>query len=739
MNAHHDPELDEILQDQELRSIGGLLSAASRAEPPLDEAFRSGLRRQLMQQAWDMSEGRHSWWKRAFAPPGLAWVGATAGILLIASVVIFYMGQPAGSFNQVVVNSPIDGSNAVALQQPILVAFNQPMDHPSTEAAVQIAPATNVTFSWSSNNLYVQPATGTLAPNTQYQVTIGPTAKTASGQPLTTAQTKTITFVTQPPPTPAPTPSPTPRASLSPGSLLTGERTLAPLGGGASTASVQWSADSSTVYFVSGGALKLVPATGGDVTVVAPDGVSSLALSPAGDRLAYVRNGKLEVLTFAAGSTSELVVTPAATIVGWASDKLVWATTGGFFTEGASTPAPLAPLPSTGAVTAVSISPDGSQAVYTQDHNLFVLDLTTAKSTQLGQTDAAFEGWSPSGAQLLYRGADSTAIVDVQGSSFGTVAAADASWSAEDAILLGTDTDLYEVHPDGSNKTKLASGTYHGPVWAPNATAFTFFRSGAIWTATAPGLPPLPSALDQAAAVVNSFMQARQNGLADQAASYLDANGRLAYAAGGPNLIVGGDDPRFSRYYVLTQELTSTQPEIATFTVRLVLTHGKLDVNELEESLTLVLDPTSHKFVIDQASAGARRALGKGAEVVAVDVAADTIKVTFDSDLAPATVQGGVLVLDAKGNPVDGQATYAGRVVTITGLNLKPGGQYKLVVLTTVRDVSGQNVASEYDLTVFGPALKNHGDHKGAGGVTASPGPSPSPSPSPTPSPTATS
>jgi hypothetical protein len=741
MNVRHDPELDEILQDQELRHIGGLLSAASRPEPPLDEAFRSSLRRQLMQQAWDMSEGRHTWWKRAFAPPGLAWAGASAGIVLIASIVVFYATQPPGSFNEVVVNSPIDGSNAVALQQPILVAFNQPMDHTSTQAAVQIAPATNVTFSWSANNLYVQPATGTLAPNTQYQVTIGPTAKTASGQPLTAAQTKTITFVTQPPPTPAPSPSPTPKASLSPGSLLTGEHTLAPLGGGASTASVQWSADSSTVYFVSAGALKLVPAKGGDVTVLAPDGVSSIAMAPAGDRLAYVRNGKIEVLTFAAGTTSELVVAPAAVIVGWANDKLVWATPGGFFTEGASAPTPLAPLPSAGAVTAVSISPDGSHAVYTQDKNLFVLDLTTAKSTQLGQTGAAFEGWSPSGAQLLYGGGDSTLIVDVQGGSFGSVAAGDASWSAQDAILLGSDTELYEVHPDGSNPTKLTNGTYHGPVWAPNAGAFTFFRGGAIWTATAPALPPLPSALDQAAAVVNSFMQARQNGQADQAATYLDANGKLAYATGGLNLIVGGDDPRFSRYYILTQELTSTQPDVATFTVRLVLTHGKLDLNELEESLTLVRDPTSHKFVVDQAAAGARRDLGKGAEVVAVDVAADTIKVTFDSDLAPATVQGGVLVLDAKGNQVAGQAAYAGRVVAITGLDLKPGGQYKLVVLTTVRDVSGQNVASEYDLTVFGPAVKKNADHKGAGGVTVSPEPSPSPrpSPSPTPSPTAAS
>jgi hypothetical protein len=210
MNARHDPELVDVLQDEEMRRIGELLSTTRRSEPPVDDAFRSGLRRQLMQQAWEMGEGRPSLWRRLFAPPGLAWVGATAGLVLIAGLVVFYTTQQPGGFNQIFVQSPIDGSRAVALQQPILVNFNQPMDHPSTEAAVQIMPATNVTFSWSSNTLAVQPASGILAPNTQYQVTIGSTAKTASGQSLNTAQT--ITFVTQPPAPPTPSPSPTPRA-----------------------------------------------------------------------------------------------------------------------------------------------------------------------------------------------------------------------------------------------------------------------------------------------------------------------------------------------------------------------------------------------------------------------------------------------------------------------------------------------------------------------------------------------
>src|SRR6202140_1295621 len=334
MNMRHDPELDDVLQDEELRRLAGLLTATQRAEPPLDDAFRSGLRRQLMQQAWEMGEGRPSLWRRIFAPPGLAWVGATAGLVLIASLVVFYTTQQPSGFNQVFVQSPMDGGREVALQQPILVNFNQPMDHTSTEAAVQIIPATNVTYSWSSNTLAVQPTSGILAPNTQYQVTIGSGAKTATGQSLSTAQT--ITFVTQPPAPPTPSPSPTPRPPATPSSLLTGEHQLAPLGGNLVISAVQWSADSSTVYFVnSKGALDAGPAKGGDGSVGAPDGGSSPAIAPAGDRLAYIRGGKVEILTSATGTTTDPAVTTVPILGGWAQDKLVWSAADGVYTQAA--------------------------------------------------------------------------------------------------------------------------------------------------------------------------------------------------------------------------------------------------------------------------------------------------------------------------------------------------------------------------------------------------------------------
>jgi hypothetical protein len=303
-------------------------------------------------------------------------------------------------------------------------------------------------------------------------------------------------------------------------------------------------------------------------------------------------------------------------------------------------------------------------------------------------------------------------------------------------VLLGGETELNQVRPDGSSPTKMANGTYRSPAWAPNGTTFAFFRGGSLWTANAPALPPQPSALDQAAAVVNAFMQARQKGQADQATPFLDGNGQKAYSGTDLKLVITGD-PRFSRFYILTQEVTSTQPDTATFVVRLVLTHGKIDVGDYEETLTLVRDAATKQFLVDQAVAGAHRDLGKGAEVVSVVSAANSVQITFDSDLDPSTVSDGVIVLDAKGRRLDVTAVYAGKTVTISGLDLKPGEQYKLVVLPTVRDFTGHNVASEYDLTFFGPVVKGHGGHNGSGNGAASPSPSPSPvtTPSGSPSP----
>ena len=723
MSMHHDPELDDVLQDLELIRIAGMLRSARRAEPPLDDAFRSELRRKLMQKAWDSGEGRVPWWSRLTAPPAIAWAGAAAGVLLIAAVVVYMTQQSSG---ELVITSPIADAPAVQLQQPILVKFSQPMDHQSTQDAVQITPATYVSFSWQENTLAVQPTSGNLAPNTQYQVTIGPTAKTAAGQSVPAPQT--ITFVTQPvapaPPEPSPTVSPTPR------SQLPGERQLASLPSG-STITALWSADSTTIYFVgAGGALDSVAAAGGDVKTLVPDGVSSPKIALAGDRLAYIRGGKIEVLALAAGTTTELAVTPAPTAVSWVKDRLYWSAGDGIYAQGADRQPKVAPLPAD--ATAVSIAPDGAHASYRQAQSLLLLDLATAKSSPLGPAAAQFVGWSPDGTRVIYSTVDGTFIADGQGKTISTIPPGDLAWSSLDEILLGSDTELFAVRPDAFGLTKLANGTYHAPLWAPNGHAFAFVRGGTLWTASPSPLPSEPSALDLASSAVTSFMKARLATQPEQAKTFLTDNGKQAYASGGLSLLISGD-PAFSRFYILAQEITSNQPDTARVVVRLVLAQGKLNVSDFEETVTLQRDPSTGQFLIDQATAGPRRDIGKGPEVVAVEVAPTSVKVTFDSDLKLDSVPHGVIVLDSKGKQVGGETTYANRIVTIAGLELTPGAHYKLVVLKTVHDWLDHNVASEYDLELIGPIA----NPAGAGTVVA-PTPKPSPTPIATPTPTPT-
>jgi Tol biopolymer transport system component len=726
MSMHHDPDLDDVLQDAELLRLAGLLRSTVRAEPPLDEAFRSGLRRQLMQKAWgEKSERGTPWWHRLTAPPSLAWIAVTAGVLLIASVVVFSSTQQPGVSD--FITSPIADARAVQLQQPILVKFNQPMDHPSTEAAVRIAPATYVAFSWQANTLAVHPTSGTLAPNTQYQVTIGPGAKTQSGQQLLT-RPKVITFVTQPSAPPPPSPQPTARAT--PNSLLAGEHRLASLPSG-TVYTPQWSADSTTVYFVGdSSALESVTISGGAVTVIVPDGVSYPALAPAGDRLAYVRGDKIEILTLATATTVDIAAAPHLTALSWAKDQLLWATNEGVFKQVADVPSQLATIPQD--ATVVSIAPDGAHAVYQQGQSLSVLDLATSKSSQFGAAGGAFLGWSPDGSGLLYAGADGTVVADAQGQPLATIPlSGESSWSSQDEILLGNDTALYAVRPDGFGQTRLNGGTYHLPVWAPNGTAFAYVRGSAIWTATATPLPAEPSELDQASSVVSGFMNARLKGQSDPAKTFLDDKGKQAYSSSGLPLLISGD-ANFSRFYVLTDEITAIHPDTARFVVRLVLTKGTLDVSDYEETLILKRDQASQPFLIDQATASPTRDLGQGAEVLSVEVAPGSIRVVFDSDLVSDTVLAGVVVLDGTGKRVGGASTYVNRTVVITGLELSPGAPYKLAVLTTVQDVSGRNVPAEYDLDLLGPAAGSSAGTQG--GVDSTP-PPPQPSPTPTPSP----
>src|SRR5258706_1248692 len=247
---------------------------------------------------------------------------------------------------------------------------------------------------------------------------VGSGPKTASGQLLSAP--KTITFVPPPPPSPSPLPSPSP--SPTPRGVLTGLHLLANVPGGITN--VIWSSDSSTVYFVGGkDAVASVAGTGGNVTVMVSDGVTSVAISPAGDQIAYLRNGKIEILTIVGqAATSEVALTPAAVIVGWAKGAVEWTAADGVYTQGADGPVKLTSLPTIGAVAAISLSPDGAHLAYTQDQSLKVMDVATGKSVGLGVAGAQFLGWLPYSTRVSYSGPQAHVGSRVVGKVYSTPA-----------------------------------------------------------------------------------------------------------------------------------------------------------------------------------------------------------------------------------------------------------------------------------------------------------------------------
>jgi hypothetical protein len=696
------------------------MSRTRTAEPPLDDAFKTGLRRELMAEAWRKTEGSgNRWWRALFAPQRMAWAAAAAVVVVAASVVFYTANQPTGGFQTIYVTSPQQDSQSVPVHQAILVAFNQPMDHGSTEAAVQVTPATTVAFRWGGDTkLYVQPESGDLAPSTQYQITVGPGAKTLAGTKLDTP--KTVTFVTQPTSTPSPSPTPSPK----PNALNQSELTTAYPPTGVTYAPV-WSADSTTVYFVAGGgALEAVPTAGGQAKTLVPDGVSLPAIAQAGDRLAYVRGGKIVILTIATGATSSVDVTPAPTTLAWVKEQLEWGSSDGIFKLGDGGPVRIATNPDPSGA-AVSIAPDGAHALFQITDSLIIVDVAAGKSSTLcgGGCATAFQGWSPNGQRVVYSGL----IATLTGRTVSSLPTASASWSAKDEILLGSDTGLYAVRPDGSGLTKLADGTFNSPVWAPDGRTFVFVRGG-LWVGTAPAFAPQPPATDQAIAIVNAFMQARLGGNPDRASLYLDDAAKAIYNSGTPALIPTGQ-PAFKRFYVVTNEVDPTAANTVRVVVRLVFADGKVEKSSVEETLTLKRDEPTDPFLIDGVSASQPRDVGKGPEVVAVKISSTEVDVTFDSNLVATTI-GGVTVQDANGMPLTGTTALNDRTVMLSGLQLTPGAHYRLVVLPTVLDVGSRHTASEYDLDLLGPA-----PNATSGGGTPSPSPAPaSPSPSPSPS-----
>jgi hypothetical protein len=683
VSRHRDPELESLFEREPgLEHQVNLLRSARLKPPPLDANFRPALRRRLMQEAYARYETvrRPSLLARIFSGPGMAVGLAAAAAILLVFVLVVNGGNWFGP-GQVQVTTV----GAVAVNQPITVSFNQPMDHHSVEKAIQIEPATQVTYSWQGNNLVIQPASGELAPNTQYHVTVAADAKTAPGVKI--GQAAVVAINTAPLPTPIPTllPSPSPPAPPQ----ITAERSMP----GTSGRAIGWSADGHTLFFIStSGDLASIGSDGTGLKTIA-SGVRLASLAPAGSAVAYATAGSASKLYLAGpdGSAAQVTDQRPVDAIGWQGGKPIVQVKGEIGPAGATTK-----LPATDA--ACTFSPDGGKLVCQTIPSTslsspvpltaFLFDLVTQKSTNWPAVGQGF-AWRPDGAKVAYWSGGTVFLAAPDGSGAVEVGKSDQpsaqSWSADGRFVLFGSTDGASiVKADGSGLHQLSQATFQNPVWAPGGGQFAFARGSSLWIddLTAGG-----TAIDLGAAgkIVDQFEQARIKNDAGTASGLLGPS----TAPTTPSPVA--TDVHLARYFVISSQASATD---ARYTVRLVFAKGNNETRYQDEQLVLI--PVGTTLKISAINDSAPHDLGKGPTVNSVQLLPGNVVVVFDSDLDPKTVDGSTHLTGPDGEPVTAAVSYLNRKLTVTA-KLKSGQKYHLSIGPTIKDIAGQALQGGYE------------------------------------------
>ena len=692
MSGRRDPELEDLFEsDPGLERYANLLRSSRLRPPPLDPSFPPALRRRLLHEAYDryQQQGRLGFLSRLFSGPGFAAATAIAGIVLIAALFLANAGNFFGTGSV-----QITSVGSVAVDQPILVSFSQPMNHQSVEQSIQIEPATQVTYSWQGNNLVIQPASGELAPNTQYHVTVAADAKTAPGVKIGQPATVAVTTVPLPvPATPSPSPSPPPPPQI------TAERSLP----GTSGQVVGWSADGRTLFFLAAsGDLDSIGSDASALKTIQP-AVKVASIAPGGTALAYITAGAAgKVYLAATDGTAGLVVDQRpGDAIGWQAGKPVVLSKGDLGPAGAT---PVAKLPSP--LGTAAFSPDGTRLIVVtggsadqvaaQPIATYLFDIGSQKQT-VWTTPAQTIAWSPDSNRVAYWRGGSVYL----GAPDGTAATEAAkspqpvgvSWSADGRLLLlAGPSGASLVKADGTGLSPLSQAAFQGPVWAPAGGQFAFLRKASIWI---DDIAIAGKTLDLGAAgdVVNQYEQARiKNDTAAAAGLLSPSASPLA-----PSPLAA--DLHLQRFFVISSQATAKD---VRFTVQLIFARGANEVRYQDESLVLVSAGNGYK--IDSVTESASHDLGRGPTVNAAAVQDGGVVVVFDSDLDQLSVIGSVSLAGADGKPVAVTTSYAGRRLTVVA-HLTAGGKYRLTVSSAVKDIAGQPLqdAYVYDFVAIAP------------------------------------
>ena len=692
MSAQRDPELDGLGDEQgwdlEVRELAQFMRSTPHAYTHVEPSpqFRQSLRRRLMREAYELAARPPlPWYRRILAPQPMAMAGAAVGAVLIVTVAFLYsLGPRQIDHVNVAVVSPQENAQLQPAVTPIELQFSTPMKTDSVQLLIE--PTTDVTRQWDTQHkvLTITPVNG-LSANTRYTVTVT-SAVTAQSQPV--AKIKPVVFSTLP--TPAPTPSTGPHPSP-PASPILNPRDLAPIGSGSR---VRWSIDGSSLYVIGpAGQLEQIALSGG-----APqpqklaDAVTLFAVAPDGSGVAWLSGGQLtwkstvlnNVQPIALGFRSGLVLLADGDGVLTAEQRRVAS-----FKETA---------------TAADFTAGGDRVAYLGTSGLHLVDLTSGRDTTVGPA-IGLGAWGPDSHHYAYVTSGGVSVADAyDGSTASAVTLAGVtglSWSRGQQLLMSATNGLFMADYAGAGPATarpLSSPTdpaFSMPDWAPNGSGqFSFHRGADVWVAkvqnAVAGTPTPVSPGPNQDDLVAGFMNARKNGQAEQAGSFLDQAGTNAFS----QLKLVYTDPALARYYVLL-----SQP--GRVVVRLVLVHGLVQT-AVDETLTIQIDANNHPL-IHSAVETPRQSFGSGPEVVSTTVTSNQVQITFDSDLDPnSAVQQGAVAI--KGVPTQSRYDVSSKTVTLTVPGgLTPGASYDLLIAPSLQDLNHRSAVA-YDLPFTGPS-----------------------------------
>jgi hypothetical protein len=700
--------LGRDVPDEELRALLGgdaeLLGTASEVrvalhEAAIDPAFARRLGAEVLARRGRVIEERSS--RRRWLPalpwppsrPLVAVAGAAVAVAVALTAVVVPRLGPAPV--PVLATSAVAGLASFDPGGQVVLRFSRPMDHQAVAAALRIAPATAVRTSWSGQDLVVTPLHG-LAPDAPYVLTIDRSiARTAAG--ASPASDLHVLFGTAPVPQPGGTPPPAVPLPL---------RTLTNAADGSEAVLVNGGVAiaTSASRFGASGILRLHP--DGAVEYLAP-ATGAICVSRSGSSLAYLEHdagGTSIVMASSDGSAPRTV--PVAvddgSPLGWIDDAEVSFVGGGLLraVDRTGHVRALSTQPVNAAKDTLVISPGGRYAYHgAGSASGSVIDLTTGATHPL--TDVVDQpAFSADGGTIAwFDGSGSTPRLALAPSDGGPVLRLPLSLAAGDRVSdLGLAPSggrfVYTVHhADGQSELRLgaiddgatlavAQGGGASPNWAPDGGSVAVLESAGDQSVIAVAdVPGATASADDAATALASAFATAQVGRDQGALRALASNGLdVARLPGASRVSVvqvsARPDGSYRAELRLAVDPTPGHPVARAFTEQLVLGGRPLLVTGATPGPLADAPPGPH---LTRIAAGA---------------APDTVALTFDADLDPASVRGAFSVT-AGGAARAVAATYDAATRTVTLSPATPlTGPLTVSAGTRLQDVSGQHLAA---------------------------------------------